>query len=166
VVYKQLVIHPDNAMAGALAFCAAANQGKHDEMNNLVWEKGFKGKSLDASRVDGKLCWETPEGCKNVVSYAQELGLDVDKFKADMKECTKLAEKDKASMNQFGVGGTPAFFVNGRFVPGGAAPFERFVPIIDEELAKANDAIQKGEATQADYYEKVIVGKGLKKLDG
>src|SRR6185503_12397943 len=41
VVYKQLVVHPRNAMAGALAFCAAGKQGKHKEMDKMIWEKGF-----------------------------------------------------------------------------------------------------------------------------
>jgi protein-disulfide isomerase len=35
-----------------------------------------------------------------------------------------------------GVSGTPAFFINGRFVSG-ALPFEQFQSIIDEELQRA-----------------------------
>jgi protein-disulfide isomerase len=136
-------------------------------MNDLVWDKGFKGRALDASMVDGKACWDTPEGCKNVVSYATEIGLNVDQFKADMKDnCQQLLTKDKASMNQFGVNGTPAIFINGRYIPGGNAPIDRWIPVIDEELKKANEIIQKGEATAADYYEKIIMGQGLKKLEG
>lgn len=34
---------------------------------------------------------------------------------------------------QIGVTGTPAFFINGRFLSG-AQPFENFAKIIDEEL--------------------------------
>jgi predicted DsbA family dithiol-disulfide isomerase len=41
----------------------------------------------------------------------------------DIEESTKL-----------GLEGTPAFFINGRFV-NGAQPLEKFVQIIDEELA-------------------------------
>src|SRR5687767_7188332 len=36
VVYKQLVVHPRNAMAAALAFCAASRQGKHKDMDRLI----------------------------------------------------------------------------------------------------------------------------------
>ncbi|MBX3160488.1 MAG: DsbA family protein [Deltaproteobacteria bacterium] len=171
IVKKQLVVHPQNAMAGALAFCAAAKQGKAKEMDDAVWDKGFKrNRDLDVSEVkDGDktaMCWDTDKGCEKVVSYATELGLNVDQFKADMKgDCQELVKKDMAVLRNFGVQATPAFFVNGRFIPGGAVPFANFVPVIDEELAKANEAVQKG-VSAGDYYEKVIMQQGLKKLGG
>jgi hypothetical protein len=131
-------------MAGALAFCAAGKQGKHKEMNNLVWDKGFKARQLDMSDVDGKKCWETDEGCKFVVGYAQELQLDVAKFKADMKgECMQIVQKDMKDLQALSVAATPGFFVNGRFLSG-AQPLEAFVALIDEELKKANERIQQG----------------------
>ena len=165
VVYKQLVVHPRNAMAGALAFCAAAKQNKHVEMNNLIWDKGYKAKQLDNSDVDGGKCWDVADGCKNVVGYAQELQLNVDKFKADMKgECQQLVQADAKSLQQFGVSGTPGFFVNGRFI-GGAVPIENFTALIDEELKKANERIQQG-TPQADYYKTWVLEKGLKSLGG
>jgi protein-disulfide isomerase len=37
---------------------------------------------------------------------------------------------------RLGVEGTPAFFINGRFLSG-AQPLEEFVRVIDEELARA-----------------------------
>ena len=150
-------------MAGALAFCAAANQGKHVEMNNLIWDKGFKARQLDLSDVDGKKCWDTDEGCKNVVSYAQELQLDVQKFKADMKgSCQQLVQKDMKDLQQFGVAATPGFFVNGRFISG-AVPIENFITLIDEELKKANERIQQGTPA-ASYYQTWVIDKGLKSL--
>ena len=52
-------------------------------------------RSVAADVDGGKKCWETDEGCKNVVGYAQELQLDVAKFKTDMKdECQKLVQSD------------------------------------------------------------------------
>src|SRR3954463_16237907 len=42
IVYKQFVVHPQVATAGALAFCAAAKQGKGPQMDALLWDKGFK----------------------------------------------------------------------------------------------------------------------------
>jgi protein-disulfide isomerase len=177
VVYKQLVVHPRNAMASALAFCAASKQGKEQQMNNLLWDKGFKGKQMDMSDVpppegqapgsgekpQAQKCWDTPDGCKNVVGFAQELGLDIARFKADMKgPCLQHVQKDQRELSQFGVGATPAFFVNGRYLSG-AMPIENFVQLIDEELKKANEKIQAGTPA-AQYYQQWILEKGLKSL--
>jgi hypothetical protein len=158
-------------MAGALAQCAAAKQGKGKEMDAAVWDKGWKAKMLDLSDVpvaEGsqdkpKKCWDTPEGCKYVVGYAQELGLNVEQFKADMKgPCVALVQSDMRSMQQFSVGATPSFFVNGRFISG-AMPIENFSVLIDEELKKAKERVQQGTA-RADYYKTWVLEKGSKSL--
>jgi len=69
--------------------------------------------------------------------YAEEIGLNVDQFKA----CYTTG-KYKAAIQQMvangskaGVTGTPAFFINGRFLSG-AQPFDSFKTMIDEELAR------------------------------
>jgi protein-disulfide isomerase len=155
VVYKQLVVHPRNAMAGALAFCAASKQGKHKDMDRLIWDSGYKKKQMDLSDVPAveggqgekqaaQKCWDTPNGCTNVVAYAQELQLDLAKFKADMKgECMQIVQADQKHLQALGVGATPAFFINGRFLSG-AMPIENFSTLIDEELKKAKERVQKG----------------------
>lgn len=177
VVSKQMVVHPRNAMAGALAFCAANQQGKAKEMDALIWDKGFKVRQLDNSDVTpaegapagaapaaGK-CWDTAEGCKFVVGYAQELGLNIDKFKADMKgTCQQVVQTDMRQLQALGVGATPSFFINGRFISG-AVPIENFSTVIDEELKKANEKIQAGTPA-AQYYKTFIVDKGQKTLGG
>ncbi|HEY4060207.1 MAG TPA: thioredoxin domain-containing protein, partial [Kofleriaceae bacterium] len=147
IVYKQLVVHPRNAMAGALAFCAANKQGKALQMDQALWDKGFKQRQFDNSDVAaaeaggsaapggaGK-CWDAPEGCKNVVGFAQEIpGIDINKFKADMKgECQQIVQKDMADLQKFAVAATPSFFINGRFLSG-AMPIENFTALVDEEL--------------------------------
>ena len=74
---------------------------------------------------------------EDFTKYATELSLDVDKF----KECYTSGkfkadvQKDVADGSKVGVTGTPAFFVNGRFLSG-AQPFEAFKSIIDDELAR------------------------------
>ena len=45
-------------------------------------------------------------------------------------------EKDMSEGMQLGVTGTPAFFVNGNMLVG-AHPYEAFVQLIEQELAKA-----------------------------
>ena len=170
VVYKQLVVHPRNAMAGALALCAASKQGKHKDMDRLIWDKGFNVRQMDMSDVapaegggQPQKCWDLPDGCKNVVSYAQELQLDVNKFKADMKECQGSVNKDMKDLQALLVSSTPAFFVNGRYISG-AVPIENFVAVIDEELKKANEKVSQGTPAAA-YYQTWVVEKGLKTVE-
>ena len=178
VVSKQMVVHPNNAMAGALAFCAANKQGKAKQMDDLIWDKGFKQRQLDNSAVQpaaekggapggaaGGKCWDQAEGCPLVVGYATELGLNVDKFKADMKgECQQVVQKDMKDLQQLGVGATPSFFINGRFLSG-AMPIENFSALIDEELKKANERVQQGTPA-AEYYQQWVIAKGVKSLGG
>ncbi len=177
IVYKHLVIHPRNAMAGALAFCAAAKQGKHREMDRLIWDKGFHTRQLDLSDVtvpgpdpadpdagsQRVKCWDHADGCKQVESYAAELRLDLRRFKADLKgDCAAIVADDGRHFAQLSVSSTPAFFVNGRYVSG-AQPVETFSVVIDEELKKANERIARGTPA-ASYYQKWVVDQGLKSV--
>ena len=158
VVYKQLVVHPNTAMSGALAFCAAAKQGKSTQYDALIWEKSFKARQFDPDK-----CWESDAGCPLLNGFAQELGLKVDQFKADMKSCTSVVQADMRALQGLGVGATPAFFINGRYISG-AVPIDNFVTVIDEELKKANERIQQG-TPQAQYYQQWVMDKGLKTLE-
>ncbi len=162
IVYKQFVVHPQVATAGALAFCAAGRQGKADEMDKLLWDKSFKAHNYDKDQTQTK-CWETSDGCPVVLGYALELGLNADKFKADMKDCQGVVQRDMKELTQLGVGATPSFFINGRFIAG-AMPIDNFNQLIDEEMKKADAAIAAG-TPKAEYYQQVVVGKGLKTLE-
>jgi protein-disulfide isomerase len=167
VVYKQFVVHPQVATAGALAFCAAARQGKSVEMDRSLWDKGFKARQFDKDAggeagQPSQKCWDSAAGCPVVLGFAQELGLDQAKFKADMKDCNSQIQKDMKDLQQLGVGATPSFFVNGRFISG-AMPIDNFTALIDEELKKANEKIQQG-TPQKDYYQQWVVDKGQKSL--
>lgn len=158
IVTKHLVVHPNTAMSGALAYCAASKQGKAHEIDKLIWEKSFKARQFDPDK-----CWESDAGCPLLNSFAQELGLDANKFKADMKGCVPHIQNDMRSLQQFGVGATPAFFINGRFISG-AVPLDNFTTVIDEELKKANERIQQG-TPKAQYYQQWVLAKGLKTLE-
>jgi len=162
VVYKQFVVHPQVATAGALAFCAAARQGKGPQMDTILWEKGFKAHNYD--KDDGQTkCWDSPAGCPVVLGYASDLQLDANKFKQDMKDCQQLTQKDMRELQQLGVGATPSFFINGRFMSG-AMPIDNFTALIDEELKKANDRVAQGTPA-AQYYQQWVLDKGLKTLE-
>ena len=155
---KHLVVHPTTAMSGALAYCAAAKQGKVAEMDNGIWEKSFKARKFDPDK-----CWESDAGCPTLNEIATELKLDMAKFKADMKGCTALVQTDMRDLQKFGVGATPSFFINGRFISG-AVPIDNFVTVIDEELKKANERVQQGTPA-AQYYQQWVMDKGLKSLE-
>jgi len=120
VVFKHLPlrIHPKAPAAHAAAE-AAHQQGKFWEMHDLIFSH------------QNEMSPETYE------KYAQQIGLDVDRFRKDVAS-PKVRERVQSDSDQaakLGVTGTPAFFVNGRFLSG-AQPLPSFKRIIDEEIAK------------------------------
>jgi protein-disulfide isomerase len=151
VAWKHYVVHPQVATTAALATCAAQKQGKFFELQKKIWTEGW---------ADGRL-GDIGEG--TMVKFAGDLGLNVDKFKSDMKSesCQQDVANDQKILSQVGVRGTPAFFINGRYLSG-AQPIDRFKAIIDEEIKKA-DAAMKGGQKPEEYYG-AIVAKGKKSL--
>ena len=148
IVYKQFVVHPQVATAAALAVCAASKQGKFEKMDELLWEKAFKTRQFDEAHF---------------ADLAKEAGLDMGRYSADVKgDCNAFIQKDQTELQTFGVGATPAFFINGRFLSG-AQPLPAFDALVSEELKKANDRIAQGTPA-ADYYKTWVLEKGLKKL--
>jgi len=122
VVYRQFPIdtHPA-AYGAAVASLCAYEQGAFWEMHDLMFREQDQ---LDIESLKEK---------------ADRLGLDrasfdvclasdrfQDQIQADMREGSSL-----------GVDGTPAVFVNGIPLPGGAVPYQTVVEIIDEELRRA-----------------------------
>ena len=61
IVYKQFVVHPQVAMAGALASCAANKQNKFVELDHLLWDKGFKGRQFDKDVPAAEGWWPAAE---------------------------------------------------------------------------------------------------------
>jgi len=72
----------------------------------------------------------------NLKQYAADLKLDTAQFDACLENnaYTGAVSKDLALGTRLGVTGTPAFFVNGRFLSG-AHPYSAFAELIDEALA-------------------------------
>lgn len=155
VVYKNFVVHPDAAMPGHLASCAAAKQRKYVEFKNAFWAKGFTPYAQSGGRDSSSL------GHENILRIAGELGFDTKRFDTDMKstECQALIAADMAELEKFQVGSTPTLFINGTEVAG-ALPKDEFAKLIDEKLALA----QKSGVAGAEYYDKEIFGKGEKKF--
>jgi protein-disulfide isomerase len=71
----------------------------------------------------------------NLKQYAVDLGLNAEQFNTclDSGKYKGDVDQDFSDGQKLGVRGTPAFFVNGRFLSG-ARPFEDFQQLIDEEL--------------------------------
>ena len=71
------------------------------------------------------------------MKYAEQLKLNVNKFKADMESAKydQFLDDEGKQADALGVRGTPTFFINGRQIRG-AQPFENFKTVIDDELAK------------------------------
>lgn len=68
--------------------------------------------------------------------YAADLRLDTARFDTclDSGQQAAAVRRDHAQGSQLGVSGTPAFFINGRFISG-ARQFSAFQEVIDEVLA-------------------------------
>ncbi|MCG8557764.1 MAG: thioredoxin domain-containing protein [Proteobacteria bacterium] len=77
--------------------------------------------------------------------YAQQIGLDMGKFKRALDTHSHKARinADKQLAAKVGARGTPAFFINGRFLSG-AQPIQNFKNIIDDELKRAERLVKKG----------------------
>jgi len=70
--------------------------------------------------------------------YAQEIGLDMAQYKKDLtsKQLKDRIAADTSQARKLGATGTPAFFINGRFLSG-AQPISSFKRLIDEALKKS-----------------------------
>jgi protein-disulfide isomerase len=128
----------DSAMPAAIAARAAGAQGKFWAMHDELY--------ADPSRLDGE----------TFLKYAGELGLDLTRFKAalEAKKTKAAIEADAAAGKRIGASGTPAFFINGKFLSG-AQPLEAFKAKIDAELESANVLLARGTA-KARLYEVIM----------
>jgi len=139
--HNPLGFHP-RAKPAALAAEAAGRQGKFWEMHDKLFANQ---KEL------------TDE---NFIAWAGEIGLDVEKFKKDMAD-PALDKKATAHQQQgmtVGARGTPAFFVNGRFLSG-AQPVDNFKKLIDEEMKKAKALVAAGTPRDKVYEKTIANGK-------
>jgi protein-disulfide isomerase len=126
------------ARDAARAALAAFRQGKFWEMHDKLFSK------------PGDMSKET------LMAHAQEIGLDTATFELDMAaaDTEQMIKDDELLASRLGTGGTPAFFVNGRFIAGNQS-FASFAALIDEEKAKAQKLVDAG-TPRAQVYEKII----------
>ena len=137
VVWRDLPLpfHP-NAMPAAIAARAAGEQGKFWEMHDKIFAN------------------QAHEDRPTYEKYAQELGLNMGKFKAalDAQKGKEAIEADSTAGGKIGARGTPAFFINGKFLSG-AQPFEAF---------KAQDR-RRAQGRRCDGRQGHAEGQGLRR---
>ena len=110
-------LHPQARKLHEAAHCAN-DQGKFWAYHDLLYAKA-------------------PVTAEQVGVYAQEVGLDLPAFEQCVSSGKYQAavQKDIEEGTRAGVTGTPAFFINGRLLSG-AQPLDRFVQLIEAELAR------------------------------
>ncbi len=136
--HNPLPFHKDAKLAAQAAY-AADLQGKFWEMHDILF------KNQKALTED------------NLVKYAKDLELNVDKFKADLKAKSTVDAIDKnlADANERGISGTPNFLINGEPLTG-AQPLPKFVEAVDKALAKARDVQAKTGLTGEALYDEIM----------
>jgi protein-disulfide isomerase len=123
LVFRQypLPFHP-NAQKAAEASLCAADQGKFWELHDAMFGN------------QGEL------GVDQLKAKAASLGLNADKFNKCLDSGEKAAaiQADIKAGSAAGVSGTPAMFINGRFI-NGAVPIDNITTVIDDELRRAGN---------------------------
>ncbi|WP_034271809.1 DsbA family protein [Haloechinothrix halophila] len=127
------------ALPAAQAAEAAGMQGKYAEMYHALYENYEQW----AVNEDGDQLSDDEDRARAAFdSFAEEIGLDVDRFHADMASdaVAERIEADKADGEKAQVTGTPTLFINGeRFTPSGetfAEVKQQFREKLDAELAQ------------------------------
>lgn len=123
IVYKMhpLDFHAQASIAAQAALAAHA-QGKFLPMHKKLFENSS---SLSRDKIMG---------------FAKDIALDLDRFTKDLDAGTYKTEiqKQASEAQAIGASGTPASFVNGRYLSG-AKPYNIFKDMIDEELKWARE---------------------------
>lgn len=130
IYFKQFPLNAHNqSMSAAKATLAAHSQGKFWAMHDLVFENQ---RSLANDSYE---------------KFARRIGLNLSKFKADMKspEITAHIERDRTEGEGAGLTGTPTLYINGRKYQGG---IEKNAIIAAIEAAKSEAEAADEEAAE------------------
>lgn len=110
----------DFAYDASVAAEAAREQGKFDEYYNVLFPN------------------QENLAIADLESYAVEIGLDLEKFKADMQSESVRArvDADRAEGDARNVNATPTYFIDGKRVsfPNGTTPEQRLRELIQERI--------------------------------
>lgn len=110
------------ARLAARAAEAAGRQGKFFQMHDKLFE--------------GQKEWSDAKDAKKIfISYAEDIGLNIEKFKKDIedKPIDQKIDSDQQSGTEVGVNSTPSFFINGVKIDNPES-LEAFKSLIESEL--------------------------------
>lgn len=108
-----------NARRSARATEAAHQQGKFWEMHDLLFERQAEWSEESPSRAEEKF-----------LAYAQELGLDLERFEQDFDAdlSQEPIDRDLADAKAIGLNSTPSLFINGEYIkPTGFNELEQMI---------------------------------------
>lgn len=127
VVYRQFPIpslHPSAFKAAEASLCAY-EQGEFWEFHDVLFQ--------EQSRL----------AVRDLKEKAGRIGLNQDDFDTclDTGRYVEQVQNDVSAGKTAGVTGTPALFVNGIPIPGGAVPFEKVAEVLDSELDRVESSL-------------------------
>jgi protein-disulfide isomerase len=144
-------VHPDLAGDAAMAACAADRQGHFAEASDALWTNVFDKHAFDRASAEN--------------AAAAVPGIDRNRLRADMDgDCKAWVDRERNSLIELGVNGTPQVWVNGRPVPGGYKSLDAMKPLLDEELGRAKERIAAGSPRDS-YYADWVLKKGLPRVE-
>jgi protein-disulfide isomerase len=128
IIYREFPLVPphQHALAAARSAEAAGMQGKFWEMHHMLFET--------------QRAWHDTFDVRPIFEqYALRIGINVEKFRADISSQTveRRIFLDGKRGHALGVSGTPTVFLNGREVPFEALVADKLSVLIDAELARA-----------------------------
>jgi protein-disulfide isomerase len=117
----------EESRRAAVAARAAQEQGKFWEYHDLLYQNQ---KSINSGAFSDD----------NLVGFAREAGLDVERFRSALEsgKYEAVVEKDSREGQDAGIVSTPSFEINGRVLVG-PQPLETFEQVIEEEAKKAEN---------------------------
>lgn len=117
-----------NAMAAHRSAESAAKQGKFWEMHDMLYQQQEN--------------WsESSNATKIFESFAQQLGLDMQKYKQDFSssEINDIINADQQEGQRVGVSSTPTFYLNDKKIDDPPKDVEGFSKLIDEAIKNSQN---------------------------
>ena len=123
--WKDFPYQGRESVTAALAARTAQAQGRFWEYHDLIYENQSSGNSGGYNE-------------ESLTALAEEAGLDVDRFREDLKGARydDVVQADFREGQDLGISGTPTFFINGRALVG-LQPLATFEEAIEEAEREA-----------------------------